>query len=370
MAIPNEDDSGYTTEIIKVEYEWTPPHCDVCNVFGHDRINCPKCVKETVRSDNHVAAEAFTTLEKTNDGFIEVKNPSGMPAVASSSKSKSGNGGSRRVPIRRQRARTAIVRIYSLGVAKLLAFLYLPSFTINYSIAIGNQHRVDSNELPTQGPIAPPQREGAPTDYKYLVDVIKCVITVMLFFGWKKSEPDCQYRQHRSMQNVVQMYIYDTAHEVQHRLSHFEAHERQALREDIIEGLIQFLDDNNALVQLFRTARDKLLEANIPNFQIRLFGVPGSNQYELPTADTIGAIVYEGGPESITDYDVVIEQVGFYRMQGIRARVLWKILEAHLWPFIHQSHHNVIILSNFGHMIKSYPLSTSLRPIRGLQFAT
>ncbi|PWA82312.1 hypothetical protein CTI12_AA176160 [Artemisia annua] len=30
--------------------------------------------------------------------------------------------------------------------------------------------------------------------------------------------------------------------------------------------------------------------------------------YELPTADTIGAIVYEGGPESTTDYDIVIER--------------------------------------------------------------
>ncbi|PWA52568.1 helitron helicase-like domain-containing protein [Artemisia annua] len=106
----------------------------------------------------------------------------------------------------------------------------------------------------------------------------------------------------------LQMYIYDTEHEMRHRLSHFDPHERQILREDIIQGLIQFLDDNNALVHLFRTARDKLREADIPNFQIRLFGVVGANEYELRTADTIGAIVYEGGPESMTDYDVVIER--------------------------------------------------------------
>ncbi|PWA89983.1 hypothetical protein CTI12_AA105050 [Artemisia annua] len=77
---------------------------------------------------------------------------------------------------------------------------------------------------------------------------------------------------------------------------------------DVIEGLIYFLNENNALVRLFRTARDKLLEADIPNFQIRLFGVVGASQYELPTADSIGAIVYEGGPESMTDYDIVIER--------------------------------------------------------------
>ncbi|PWA76186.1 nucleic acid-binding, OB-fold protein [Artemisia annua] len=74
------------------------------------------------------------------------------------------------------------------------------------------------------------------------------------------------------------------------------------------DGLIEFLDQNNALVKLFRTARDKLREANIPNFSIRLFGVAGATQYEPPTADSIGAIVYEGGPETMTDYDVVIQR--------------------------------------------------------------
>ncbi|PWA96600.1 NIN-like protein [Artemisia annua] len=57
-------------------------------------------------------------------------------------------------------------------------------------------------------------------------------------------------------------------------------------------------DKNNALVRLFRTARDKLQEADIPEFQIRLFGVIRANQYELSTADAIGAIVYDGGPEN------------------------------------------------------------------------
>ncbi|PWA33990.1 hypothetical protein CTI12_AA623350 [Artemisia annua] len=103
-------------------------------------------------------------------------------------------------------------------------------------------HMMDANTLPVHRPLAPPQREGAPSDY--------------MCFG------RCD----------------------------------------------KFLNDNNGLVRLFRTARDKLLEADIPNFQIRLFGVVWSSQYELPTADTIGAIVYEGGPESMTDYDVVIEK--------------------------------------------------------------
>ena len=106
----------------------------------------------------------------------------------------------------------------------------------------------------------------------------------------------------------LQMYVYDTDHEVRHRLSHFDPRESRVLREDIVQGLIEFLNNHNALVHLFRTARDKLNEADIPEFQIRLFGVARGNQYELPTADTIGAIVYDGGPETATDYDVVIQR--------------------------------------------------------------
>ncbi|PWA54050.1 hypothetical protein CTI12_AA386660 [Artemisia annua] len=79
-------------------------------------------------------------------------------------------------------------------------------------------------------------------------------------------------------------------------------------RSEIVQGLIHLLDANNALVQLFRSARDKLVEANVPEFKIRLFGKVGSAQHELPTSDEIGAIVFEGGPESETDFDVVIQR--------------------------------------------------------------
>ncbi|PWA87664.1 hypothetical protein CTI12_AA127570 [Artemisia annua] len=79
-------------------------------------------------------------------------------------------------------------------------------------------------------------------------------------------------------------------------------------RQDIVENLIDILDDHNELVQLFRTARNKMAEADIPQFKVRLFGIVGSRQHELPTSDSIGAIVLEGGPDVQTDFDVVIEQ--------------------------------------------------------------
>ncbi|PWA82511.1 hypothetical protein CTI12_AA051370 [Artemisia annua] len=65
----------------------------------------------------------------------------------------------------------------------------------------------------------------------------------------------------------LQLYIYDTDREVDNRLSHFRNGTETRLRRDIVEGLIRVLDEHNALVQLFRTARDKLHEADVPEFK-------------------------------------------------------------------------------------------------------
>nr|GEX06302.1 elongation factor 1-delta 1-like [Tanacetum cinerariifolium] len=84
------------------------------------------------------------------------------------------------------------------------------------------------------------------------------------------------------------------------------------LRRDIAEGLIELLDTHNALVQLFRTAREKLVDTHVPNFRVRLYNVVGAHEYELPTGDMLGAIVYEPGPETQMDYDIVIEERSGY----------------------------------------------------------
>ncbi|PWA36195.1 hypothetical protein CTI12_AA602330 [Artemisia annua] len=70
------------------------------------------------------------------------------------------------------------------------------------------------------------------------------------------------------------------------------------------------LGKHNDLVKLFRTARDKIESRDVPSFKLKLFGVVGSRQYDKPAGDSIGAIVFEGGPDVKTEYDVVIERRG------------------------------------------------------------
>ncbi|GJT97548.1 hypothetical protein Tco_1093066, partial [Tanacetum coccineum] len=78
--------------------------------------------------------------------------------------------------------------------------------------------------------------------------------------------------------------------------------------DEIVEGLIDFLDNHNALVQLFRTARDKYLEANILEFKVKLYNVVVTREYELPTAESIGAIVFGETSSMENDFNLIVEQ--------------------------------------------------------------
>ncbi|GJX02178.1 hypothetical protein Tco_0186091 [Tanacetum coccineum] len=71
MAIPNEEGDGYTKEVIRVQYEWKPPHSGDCKNFKHDLLQCPKHVDETVF--NHPSkVGTSTSTDTSSDGFMEV----------------------------------------------------------------------------------------------------------------------------------------------------------------------------------------------------------------------------------------------------------------------------------------------------------
>ncbi|GKG16820.1 zinc knuckle CX2CX4HX4C containing protein, partial [Tanacetum coccineum] len=72
MGIPLPDGEGITKETIQVEYEWKPPCCDQCKIFGHVYDQCLKNVTVVPNVD-----------KMNNDGFQMVVN-----------KRKSGKAGS------------------------------------------------------------------------------------------------------------------------------------------------------------------------------------------------------------------------------------------------------------------------------------
>ncbi|GJR65603.1 zinc knuckle CX2CX4HX4C containing protein [Tanacetum coccineum] len=70
-------DLGFSIETVRIEYEWKPPQCYLCKIFGHVHDQCPKKVTVT------------PIVEKTNDGFQMVANKK------KNGKAKSTNGGKR-----------------------------------------------------------------------------------------------------------------------------------------------------------------------------------------------------------------------------------------------------------------------------------
>ncbi|GJY96378.1 DNA helicase [Tanacetum coccineum] len=116
------------------------------------------------------------------------------------------------------------------------------------------------------------------------------------------------YHDEGKRPRFLQLYIYDTSNEVSNRMAHFQKESDTRLKKEIVEGLIEFLDNHNALVQLFRTACNKYMDADIPEFKVRLYNVVGTRQYELPTAKTIGAIVFAESSEPENEFDLIVEE--------------------------------------------------------------
>nr|GEV58827.1 hypothetical protein [Tanacetum cinerariifolium] len=64
IGLPDLDGPGYT-ETIRVKYEWKPPRCPTCNIFGHTSDTSPKRV---------VTTPVINVANDTNDGFQKVMN--------------------------------------------------------------------------------------------------------------------------------------------------------------------------------------------------------------------------------------------------------------------------------------------------------
>nr|GEU87775.1 hypothetical protein [Tanacetum cinerariifolium] len=77
MGIPLEDGSGYTKEVIKVEYEWKPPHCTDCKLFRHisDKFSKRMTLDTPFSMRNKTVREPViaSIVSKNSDGFTEVK---------------------------------------------------------------------------------------------------------------------------------------------------------------------------------------------------------------------------------------------------------------------------------------------------------
>nr|GEX15570.1 hypothetical protein [Tanacetum cinerariifolium] len=66
---------GYTMSTIHVEYEWTPPRCSSCKVFGHVLDECPKKIISDVLKNLKMPRKAVTGNGASSYG---IKNQTGL----------------------------------------------------------------------------------------------------------------------------------------------------------------------------------------------------------------------------------------------------------------------------------------------------
>jgi hypothetical protein len=69
IAVPDLDCEHFASAKVTVEYEWKPPHCSECKIFGHILSGCPKKVR--VVPDASINSTDPKTVK--DDEFTEVK---------------------------------------------------------------------------------------------------------------------------------------------------------------------------------------------------------------------------------------------------------------------------------------------------------
>ncbi|WVZ78718.1 hypothetical protein U9M48_026381, partial [Paspalum notatum var. saurae] len=109
----------------------------------------------------------------------------------------------------------------------------------------------------------------------------------------------------------IQLYIYDTAHEIQNRLTAIGSVDRprDALAPKNVEALAQMLDLHNPFAKKFRLARDRLADHGDENFVIRIVGAREGDpvQYNMPTTDQLAMLVVGDFTLDTFKRDIVIE---------------------------------------------------------------
>ncbi|OMO54816.1 hypothetical protein COLO4_36339 [Corchorus olitorius] len=108
----------------------------------------------------------------------------------------------------------------------------------------------------------------------------------------------------------AQLYIYDCANEVSNRVYYVSgAGSTNNVNRLIVEGLINMLDSCNEVVQLFRTAMERIDSEPTKAVRIRLIRSRGDKPrtYLVPTSSQIGGLIVDDFGQSNGDLDVIVE---------------------------------------------------------------
>nr|GEY44356.1 DNA helicase [Tanacetum cinerariifolium] len=125
---------------------------------------------------------------------------------------------------------------------------YTTSLTSNTS-SNNNANMTTTTQLRHQQSIRRYQRRPSNSPPIEYINMGNCSCRTICFqnSGPNLSLDRINVSSRRDMPRFLPLYIYDTTNEVHNRMAHFGGEEQSGLKREIVEGLIDFLDNHNAL---------------------------------------------------------------------------------------------------------------------------
>lgn len=106
-----------------------------------------------------------------------------------------------------------------------------------------------------------------------------------------------------------QLYIYDTANEVNNRLRWVSTNDQQVVDAEVVQGLITMLDESNELVSKFRMARDRF-ENNVLvdlKVELKVCRSQSGRENHINASDEVAGIMIDSNDNTSGCRDIIIQ---------------------------------------------------------------
>lgn len=106
-----------------------------------------------------------------------------------------------------------------------------------------------------------------------------------------------------------QLYIYDTANEVNNRLRWVNVSDQQPIDSEIVEGLMRMLDETNQLVSDFRMARDRFENNEFVDLKVELkiCRSESGRENHISASDEVAGVMVGSSSSTTPCRDIIIE---------------------------------------------------------------
>ncbi|XP_074358538.1 uncharacterized protein LOC141697880 [Apium graveolens] len=106
-----------------------------------------------------------------------------------------------------------------------------------------------------------------------------------------------------------QLYIYDTANEMNNRLCWVNSSDKTQVHAEVVEGLLQMLDQTNELCKEFRMARDRFENNDLVDLKVELKVCRSQSGREnhISASDDVAGVMVGSSDNTTCDRDIIIE---------------------------------------------------------------